>query len=313
MSLAPRRPRAHTLVEVSDTAATPYEMIAIDLDGTLLGPGGVVSSANRAAVRRAREAGVTVLPCTGRGLAESRAVLEQIGHVGPVVTAGGAITACAESGRTLDRFALASDIIVHASAVFHEQGHAALVLKDRHAAGFDYLVLGGPAGHALDPIMAWWFEKLGVTARFAAETHDDEHPEHSVRVGLCAHAGEAVLIADRLRDELGERVMLHSFPAVVGPEHGVEPREIHVLEVFDAHTSKWAAITRLAEREGVDATRIAAIGDEVNDVSMVRAAACGVAMGNAVSEVMDVADRVAPSNGEDGVAFAIGRLLDGAW
>ena len=61
-----------------------YDILAIDLDGTLLGADGQVSPGNRAAVERARRAGMLVLPCTGRGLVECQEVLAQFDHTGPV-------------------------------------------------------------------------------------------------------------------------------------------------------------------------------------------------------------------------------------
>ncbi|MEZ6317344.1 MAG: HAD family hydrolase [Phycisphaerales bacterium] len=290
--------------------STRYDLIAIDLDGTLLGPDGQVSEGNRRALVAAREAGVTVVPCTGRGLVESRRILAQFDHEGPVITAGGAITCDARTGETLHRFPMDPELAGRAVTIMHEAGHAALVLKDAPAAGFEYLVLGSDRGHRIDPIIEWWFQAMRVTARFGATLADDEHPEHSVRVGLCAEADRSAPVAERLRVELGDRVVLHDFPAVV---HRGEHRTVHILEVFDASASKWAAIEAFCARAGLDPARTAAIGDEINDVPMIRGAGLGVAMGNAIDPVKHAADRHAPSNADDGVAFAIGRILDGAW
>ena len=70
-----------------------YDLIALDLDGTLLDSKGHVSAANREAVKAARQAGVRITVCTGRGLIESRRALDQIEQVDPVVVAGGAVGA----------------------------------------------------------------------------------------------------------------------------------------------------------------------------------------------------------------------------
>ena len=65
------------------------DVLAIDLDGTLLGRDKKVSRANIEAIDRARQAGVHVLICTGRGLVESRSAREAIGQELPVMVAGG--------------------------------------------------------------------------------------------------------------------------------------------------------------------------------------------------------------------------------
>ena len=57
---------------------------------------------------------------------------------------------------------------------------------------------------------------------------------------------------------------------------------------------------------------ICAVGDDVNDIPMIRAAGLGVAMGNAVPEVKAAADRIAPSQANDGLAEVVGWLLDPA-
>ena len=58
-------------------------------------------------------------------------------------------------------------------------------------------------------------------------------------------------------------------------------------------------------------TAICAVGDDVNDIPMIRAAGLGVAMGNALPEVKAAADRIAPSQQDDGLATVVEWLLEG--
>lgn len=62
---------------------------------------------------------------------------------------------------------------------------------------------------------------------------------------------------------------------------------------------KWSGIRGVAAHHGVPDDAIAAIGDEINDVPLLRHAACGVAMGNAAESAAAVADRRTLSNRED--------------
>lgn len=48
--------------------------------------------------------------------------------------------------------------------------------------------------------------------------------------------------------------------------------------------------------------RIIAFGDEDNDLEMLEFAGCGVAMGNGIDEVKQIANRTTATNEEDGVA-----------
>jgi hypothetical protein len=73
--------------------------------------------------------------------------------------------------------------------------------------------------------------------------------------------------------------------------------------------TKWSAIQRLAGAWGIDDAEICAVGDDVNDIPMIRAAGLGVAMGNAQAAVKAAADRIAPSHDEEGLAEVVTWLL----
>ena len=81
-----------------------YSLIALDIDGTLIGPDGRVSSANRRAVARAREAGVRVVLCTGRSWQESEDVADQAGCDRVLVCQGGAALADLDQRRNTRRW-----------------------------------------------------------------------------------------------------------------------------------------------------------------------------------------------------------------
>lgn len=297
-----------------------YDILAVDLDGTLLDPSGRVSPENAAAIDAARRAGIEVVICTGRGLLESRRPLEAIRGLtpppgrneAPAVVAGGAMVADAATGRTMQRWPMDLDLVRRITARFAEAERASLVLKDPHAAGYDYLVVDSGE---LDPANLWWFEHMGIERRHVPHIDHDEHPEHTVRVGFAAATDRMLHLGQEIMSEFKGQATLHHFAAVSAKlsSAGAQDATVHILEAFDPTVNKWTGVSWLAERRAVDPARIAAIGDEVNDVALLTGAALGIAMGNAVPAAREAADRVAPSNAEHGVARAIERILDGAW
>ncbi len=306
----------HSASTILTRTAPRYSMLALDLDGTLLNTSGVVSQENADAVRRAREAGLTVTICTGRGLIECRPALDAIEQASPVVVAGGSIVACPRTSRTLHRFAISLELVERTVGTLLVHGHPALILKDPIEAGYDYLVVTGDEPRPLDPVTRWWFETMDVKVRYAKRLEEDEHPEHTVRVGACGLSGGLGRMKRELLGEFGERVTIHSFPCVVAPHmtRVVEDGQtLHILEVFDRSATKWSAISYLARQAGIAPERIAAVGDEVNDVPMLEGAGLGVAMGNAVPAVRGVAQRHTLGNDEHGVAHAIDQILSGVW
>ncbi|MGH2479669.1 MAG: HAD hydrolase family protein, partial [Ktedonobacteraceae bacterium] len=84
------------------------------------------------------------------------------------------------------------------------------------------------------------------------------------------------------------------------------------LSVMSLTTSKGNALSVLSSRLQLAPNQSMALGDSFNDLSMLRLAGLGVAMGQAPPEVQAVASAVTLPNTEDGAALAIERyLLDG--
>ena len=291
------------------------DLLAIDLDGTLVDHQGRISDRNVAAIARARAEGLHVTICTGRALIETRGVVERIGQVEPVIVSGGAMLASPVTQETLARFAMDRGLIGEVVGFLNGRGRPALILKDPHAAGFDYLVVGAKGPEELDAASRWWFHAMGVRAKYAARLDEDEHPEHSVRVGAYSANIPVNDLAEELRERFGAVAMLQHFNGVMLPAErkaiGIE--SVHIVELFDPRADKWLALERLAAHLKIPVERTAAIGDQTNDLSMITHAGLGIAMGNAHERVLAAADRVTKRCEEDGVAEAIERVLGGEW
>ena len=298
-----------------------YDLLAIDLDGTLLGSDHAISPANAAAVRAAKDAGLRVCVCTGRGYNECKQYIRKIGQTDPVIVAGGAIVADAGSGRTLHRFTMNRGLVGRLVDMLVSHGHAALILKDPTATresgiepGHDYVIVSPTGEEAIDPVSRWWFQHHDIRCCIVPDLGHDRHPEHTVRVGVCGTKRETDAAARELRESFGHEVSLHHFGAVAPAAGSDDPNDqIVILEAFDKAVNKWTAIQWLAKREGIDPARVATIGNDINDVVMLDRAGLGVAMGNAIPECLAVADRTTRGHVEDGVAHAIERILAGEW
>jgi hydroxymethylpyrimidine pyrophosphatase-like HAD family hydrolase len=285
------------------------DLLAIDLDGTLLNAQGEVSPRNLAAIERAREAGIEIVLATGRAWVESRHVIERVGHGdGMFIGAGGAVLNRARDGETVWRSVMPTHLIERIVEALLARGHLAHLLKDRHSAGYDYLIVGEGV---LDPATEWWFRTLPVAARYSPLLEGDDSPAETLRCGTVAGEHETAALARAIREALGDAIFLQHWPALTDDDD--DARATHMLEIFNPNVDKWTALERYARGRGVPTERIAAIGDGINDVRMVRSAGLGIAMANAVPAVAHVAARLAGHHNEDGVAGAIDAILDGRW
>ena len=285
-----------------------FDLLVVDLDGTLLSRDGSVSLANRRALDQARDSGMEVIIATGRSLNESKRAIEAVKHEGFVVAAGGSLMCDAVSGRTIDRRVIPADVIHDAAQHLVEHGHKVLILKDAHVTGYDYLAVGDGQ---LDPASQWWFEHLEVDVRFADCVHEDAHPEDSVRAGAVACEERLAPVAKRLREQMGERCFLQHWSAVTAT-HAIGSAT-HLLEIFMPNVNKWTMISAHCERRGIDPQRVAAIGDGLNDIELVQNAGLGIAMANCCPEVAAAARHTTADHDEDGVALAIRNILSGTW
>lgn len=305
-----------------------YDLIAIDLDGTLLCPKGEVSPANIEAISEARRAGITVTVCTGRGLLECRHITSKIDQQDPVVVAGGSILACPVRQRTIHRFAMDAALVRGLVDRMTAHGHAALILKDPTAtapqqadaegaplrAGHDYVVVSPTGWKGVDPVTRWWFDTLNVPVKLVASLDEDDHLDHTVRVGVCGTRAATQPVAREILDTFDQRVNHHHFGAVVPEGVAGDPdQHVVIFELFDKKASKWSAIEWLAADRALDPRRICAIGNDVNDIDMLGRAGLGIAMGNAIPEAKAAASVMTRGNDADGVAHAIRQVLDGKW
>lgn len=274
-------------------------MIAIDLDGTLLGPRGEVTPRAKAAVHKALSAGLLVCFATGRNWTESRTVLDAVEHYDSAVFAGGAMVIDTKQRVTLHRMMMAPDLARDVSRIFEAEGHAVLALQDTGTAGVDYLVTGDLP---LNGATTQWIGLTEAAVRRVPRLADHSH-EHTVRVGIVAPPEAVRHCMGVLDAALGERIVQQDLSV---PAYGVD-----VLEVFDPAVNKWEGILHVARRHGIEPADIVAVGDDVNDLPMLRQAGLGVAMGNARAEAKAAAKLVIGSNADEGLARFLEELVDG--
>jgi Cof subfamily protein (haloacid dehalogenase superfamily) len=89
----------------------------------------------------------------------------------------------------------------------------------------------------------------------------------------------------------------------------VYPSKATYLEVMDTRGSKSNAVKFVSERLGITPAEIIAMGDNYNDIEMIRFAGVGVAMGNAPDDIKAVADYVTDTNNNDGVRKAMEKFF----
>ena len=290
------------------SAPMKYRMIGIDLDGTLLNKQGIISPRNLKAIETAVASGVLIVPCTGRSWIEAKRVLEPIKHIVPLgVFVGGAVVTQLENGHSLDLACFEPHLALQITRHLFDGPEAVLIFRDANLAGHDYLITGKGK---LSSNTRWWFENTQARVMTKTDvTLDDMH--HAMRLGIVATVPRMKVVTQSLLERFDDNsVLMQSFQAVQMPN----PAEsVHVLEIFANGTDKWRGLHWVAREHGIEDNQVACIGDEINDVAMIRSAGCGIAMGNAIPEVRNLARHITLDNIHDGVAHAIEQLMAENW
>jgi Cof subfamily protein (haloacid dehalogenase superfamily) len=270
----------------------PFKLVALDLDGTVVGPDLTIHADVRAAIRAAQEHGVIVVIATGRVYAAALPFVQLLGIGAPVICFQGAAVRDPRTGTALLEHRLpAAPARRLIELLLAESAYPVASLNDR----------------------------LYVT-RMSDEFDIYQHYDASAR--------EQAVIAPNMAEVVEAtpplKVLFAGRPAVVAgyltlleAELGGQLGLVRSHEFFGEATapgiSKGSALAELADRFGIPREQTLAIGDERNDIEMLQWAGLGLAMGNANCVVQQAADAVIPSVAEAGVAWALRRyVLDGA-
>ena len=256
-------------------------LIATDLDGTLLKPDGTVSPRARAALRAARARGLRIVLVTGRPPRGVRSLA--LGDCAEVaICANGALVYDPAADRLLEQRSIPTAV---AQRVVRDLRQAApgVVFAAEIGLAFrrepDY-----PSGDPLD-------ERDGAV-------------EDALEFGA---RGVAKLLARHPR--MVQKLLLPLAEAVAGDDAVVTRSGGELLEISAAGVTKASALERFCAAAGVVAADVVAIGDMVNDLSMLRWAGHAVAVANAHSDVLAAADVVIGANDGDGVPEYLEGLL----
>lgn len=267
------------------THAPAIELIAIDMDGTLLNPAHKLTSRVKQAIAQAREKGVRIVLASGRPVSGLAPFLDELGINGDedycIACNGGLVQRMGDGHRVVE-FPLSFADFVYVENVARELGvhFQALDGKRLYTTNRDispYTVVDSHLSHV--PLSYRAVQDMDPGMTFIKLMMVDE---------------PAVL------DEAIQRL-----PAELIERFAVLKSASFFLEVFDHRAGKGPSLQKLAEHLGIDRSRVMAIGDQENDLTMLRFAGTSVAMGNAIDAVKATALHETATNAEDGVALAI--------
>ncbi|GGG04686.1 Cof-type HAD-IIB family hydrolase [Paenibacillus abyssi] len=261
-----------------------YKLIAIDVDDTLLNDEIKVTEATKAVLAAAVAQGVTVTLATGRMFPSAKKIAMQVELNVPIITYQGALVKTLLDEQVLYERYVPTDA---AKTLYHfceEHGlHLQLYVNDVLYAKEDN-----------DKIRA--YSKLS-NIPYTVEPNYEQ---------LLEQPQTKMLIIDdpALLDQMAEKLQ-----PLIGDRVHITKSKPHYLEFMHKEGTKGHAVQFLAEHIGCTMDQVIAIGDSWNDHEMLEVAGLGVAMGNAIPALKEIADFVTLSNNDEGVRHVIEKFV----
>lgn len=293
------------MVDFSARTVSPVKLIAIDIDGTLLpSTGTVMSERNRQALRQAESAGIEIVIATGRRQAYALPLLKPIGLKPEtfLISSNGTVTRTF-AGDRIARALLPVETARELCGALRQFGGTTVFTFDHDGPG-ELVIESMEQLHAR---IALWVE---ANRPFLREIRPLERAfdagESPVQGMVCGTVEEMNVAEAWLQQSpFAEKIEMHQtqYPA----------RNLSILDILPPGNSKGVALDRIAQQRGLRRDEMMAIGDNYNDLEMLKLAGHPVLMGNAAAELLASARewgwQIAPTNDEDGVAQVIEDVL----
>ena len=264
------------------------KIVTIDLDGTLFDDKKHISDENKLAIKKAKELGVKIVISTGRPIAGVMPVLEELNLLDDtdycIVYNGAKIFNCKTKELVFSSSITGLDVydLYKEALKLNVHYHAFNINEDLLTMDHNpYTDVEASLNHIKDII--YDFSKTNSSDLYLKSMMVDSK-------------------------ENIDRCIRDVNPMFKEKYSMVRSSDIF-LEFLNKNTNKGNALVALAKYLNVDIKDTMAIGDQDNDMSMIKAAGVGVCMENGAKEVKEVADFITKDNESSGVAYAFNKFI----
>ena len=276
-----------------------YKLVAIDLDGTLLNEEKKISNENKAILKELRSRGVEVIIATGRRYYSAKELVAELDMENSTILANnGSIVRDFKTDSIIKSKYFEKDDFYSLIQEGKDRNLHAITHVDHYLEGYDILV-------EFDKTDRRYKNYLNdIANRYRTIDNLLKYPDP--KAIAIVYTGELERLKE-FQDNLNSKYrgkynayLMHNLTHVGS-----------MLEIINASGSKWVSILEHAMSKGIKSEEIVTIGDDNNDIEMIKNAGLGVAMKNATSEVKNASDIVSEkTNDESGAGIVLKKIFN---
>ncbi len=269
-----------------------YKLLALDLDGTLLNDNGEISSENLSSIEKAGTTGTKVIITTGRSYPSAKKFIYQVNSPDPAITYTGAVIQSHE--KIIRRVTIDNELIGSLLKTLKDAGYSPIIYLTDDNKYFETL------GQFKDGFLQF---SAGTESNLIKINNLNERSwEVVIRISVAAGEADIPILHSAIRKKYGRAIKTVDtyFPCW----------NFYLFEILDKSCSKSMALDFICSMYGIDSSEVITVGDNNNDLDMIRWAGLGAVMKNGLADVLSEADYITEkNNNENGVSEVIEKFL----
>lgn len=271
-------------------AGNSYKLLVVDIDGTLVNRHGTISEKDKEALSRVRKSGTQVALSTGRGLQATLSVIKELSLDSYHISFDGALVSHPGSSEEIYVCPISKDLVRQMIDIAHQCRIDLELFTVTHY--FVEKETWSTDAHRD------FFGVYSTITNFHQVWERERILKGSLVTTTAEQSSKAADFCRQLEHHL--HFSLAKTPAYPG---------VDFINILAPGVSKGKALEKLANHLKIPLSEVMALGDGVNDVSLLTTAGLAIAMGNAADEVKEVADYVTLDVDRSGLAVAIDKYI----
>lgn len=281
-----------------------YKLVAIDLDGTMLNSYGIVTENTKNTIKKVIENGAEVIIASGRPIDSIKSIAKEIGSENYFIAGNGALIYDIKNDKIIYEKYMSKLKVLEIIKICEENSISYNVYTDKTilATSLKYNVLY----YYKENLKKEESKKTNINiVKDMYEYVKNMQEDKFLKITICDDnktVFNSIMKKIKRVEEIEVLDVSHMSRKMIRQGTEEIPIEYYYTEISLANVDKWNAIEFLIKKLNIETEKVMTIGDNINDKKMIENAGLGIAMKGSTPVVTNVADDIAESNNEEGVA-----------